>query len=153
LDVDKDIEGSVTSFRSGEVFRYRIAYRCANQDPNSPGCGETQLVDALPPGLEVIEVQRSSHVIGRPNITGNVVTVMLDLTRGGETGIIYISARFTPGLQPDDPIFGGEMPIINEVTLDGTNSDPVSDSTPVTLLPGNSYSAEVTKSFSGTPIA
>lgn len=152
LTVEKTVAAGVTSVQSGEQFRYRIAYKCDNAIEQGVGCGDAALVDLLPPGVEAISVEKSGHVIGEPVISPTSVEINLDLNDGGETGIIYILARFKPGLQPNDPIFAGNpMPVINQVTLDGDNAPPATSTAGITLLPGT-FEMQARKSVVGEPV-
>lgn len=138
--IDKSLDGldEGDQVEPGDHFVYRIEIGCTNI--GSGGCTNAVLTDSLPEGLSLDQGVGDITInpnIGTATADGNDVTVTFNQTMtdpAGEPGMLPGTSVtiLIPVVVDDDidPALSGED-MVNTATVDGTNTDPASDSATV----------------------
>lgn len=138
---------------SGATFAYRLSYQCRS---NSGPCLDAEVVDLLPPGLEVVSTVPSSAtgdvaaIQVTPNFGGSDRTRvrfdLIDPLPAGNGGDLLINVRFPNGSTPDGTTASNTADGINLGNVPGTETTP-----PVTVTATASPQVTLTQTLTTSP--
>lgn len=127
LSLEKQVVGS-TTVPSGQVFSYRLLYRCASTTTN---CLGAKIEDVIPAELsgaasdvQVIGNAQTASV-GYDAATRKATWTFVSPLAAGATGEVRLSVKFANGTTPDGTT------TTNSATFSATNASPVTATAPV----------------------
>jgi len=129
------------SYLTGEVFTYRISYRCASLTDD---CMGTMITDPLPPEVQFISLVGSAHTVNESyDAASHTVTFTFENPlAAGSTGEVLVNVSFPNGITPNNTVAN------NTVTINATNA-PATNAT-LNISAVASVKTELNKSlFSG----
>jgi uncharacterized repeat protein (TIGR01451 family) len=106
LGFSKTLVGSQTAFESGVNFEYELTWQCAGSISPEDDCFNMQIVDVLPPYVELVNMPIVAPVTSI-NVSGaddNPQTVTINFVSpviAGATGSMRMTVRYRPGVTPD----------------------------------------------------